>query len=295
MNKAEIKRMTTGIAPTSFVEPKEYLAEVYRALKEQVPQYSYIQFTEDLGFGSCNAMYLVIHGQRPLSAKGAAKICAALGVTGTERRYFIGLVEASRSSRAREKDDVFEKLLSLKAKSLPTQLSRDQLHFYNEWYHAVILELLSLPQASDDPEWLAQALEPSVTVLKVKKSLALLEKLGFIAFDTEKDRWVPAQGVVTTGHEVMGMAIIRYHQQMIELGKAAMTTLDPDQRDMSAITIAFPESKLMELKERIQAFRRDILELSSSQSANDTIIQMNIQMFPVATRLSKGKRHDDQG
>ena len=51
----------------------------------------------------------------------------------------------------------------------------------------------------------------------------------------------------------------------------------------------------MELKERIQAFRRDILELSSSQSANDTIIQMNIQMFPVATRLSKGKRHDDQG
>ena len=288
MNKAEIKRMTAGITPTSFLEPKEYLAEVYRTLKEHVPQYSYIQFTEDLGFGVCNAMYLVIHGQRPLSSKGAAKICAALGITGTERRYFIGLVEVSRSARVREKDDVFEKLLSLKAKSLPTQLSRDQLSFYNDWYHAVILELLSLPQASDKPEWLAQALEPSVTVLKIKKSLALLEKLGFIVFDSEKDRLVPAQGVVSTGHEVMGMAIIRYHQQMIELGKAAMTTLDPDQRDISAITIAFPENKLIELKERIQSFRRDILELSSSQSANDTIIQMNIQMFPVATRPSKG-------
>jgi uncharacterized protein (TIGR02147 family) len=290
--KSDLKRLSASIAPTSFVEPREYLAAVYNALKVAVPQYSYVQFTEDLGFGACNAMYLIIHGHRPLTTKGAAKICSALGMTGTERRYFTGLVEASRPKKGRANDEALEKLMELKAKSLPTDLSRDQLAFYNEWYHSAILELLSLADAKDDPEWLSQALEPSVTVLKVEKSLALLKKLGFIVFDQQKKRWLPAQDLVSTGQEVLGMAIIRYHQQMIELGKAAMIALDPDQRDISAVTIGFPESKLTELKAKIQAFRRELLKISGAQDSNDTIVQVNIQMFPVAMSPTRGKRRD---
>lgn len=292
MQKSDLKRLATKIAPTSYVEPREYLAAVYDALKAASPQYSYVQFTEDLGFGSCNAMYLIIHGQRPLTSKGAAKICSALGVTGTERRYFIGLVEASRTKKGRTNDGALDRLVELKAKSLPTDLSRDQLAFYNNWYHSAILELLSLSHASDDPEWLSQALQPSVTVLKVEKSLELLKKIGFVVFDNHKKRLVPAQEVVSTGQEVIGMAIIRYHQQMIELGKAAMIAQEPDQRDISAVTIAFPESKLAELKDKIQAFRKELLELSAAQSTNDTIVQLNIQMFSVATSPTRGKRHD---
>ena len=292
MQKSDLKRLAIKIAPTSYVEPREYLAAVYDALKAASPQYSYVQFTEDLGFGSCNAMYLIIHGQRPLTSKGAAKICSALGVTGTERRYFIGLVEASRTKKGRTNDGALDRLVELKAKSLPTDLSRDQLAFYNNWYHSAILELLSLSHASDDPEWLSQALQPSVTVLKVERSLELLKKIGFVVFDHHKKRLVPAQEVVSTGQEVIGMAIIRYHQQMIELGKAAMIAQEPDQRDISAVTIAFPEGKLAELKDKIQAFRKELLELSAAQSTNDTIVQLNIQMFSVATSPTRGKRHD---
>jgi uncharacterized protein (TIGR02147 family) len=292
VQKSDLKRLAIKIAPTSYVEPREYLAAVYDALKAASPQYSYVQFTEDLGFGSCNAMYLIIHGQRPLTSKGAAKICSALGVTGTERRYFIGLVEASRTKKGRTNDGALDRLVELKAKSLPTDLSRDQLAFYNNWYHSAILELLSLSHASDDPEWLSQALQPSVTVLKVERSLELLKKIGFVVFDHHKKRLVPAQEVVSTGQEVIGMAIIRYHQQMIELGKAAMIAQEPDQRDISAVTIAFPEGKLAELKDKIQAFRKELLELSAAQSTNDTIVQLNIQMFSVATSPTRGKRHD---
>ena len=294
MQKSEVKRLTAGIAPTSFVEPREYLSAVYSALKAASPQYSYVQFTEDLGFGACNAMYLIIHGHRPLTSKGAAKICVALGITGNERRYFLGLVEASRPKKGRANDQALDKLMELKAKSLPSELSRDQLAFYNEWYHSAILELLSLPHGSDDPAWLSQALQPSVTELKVERSLELLKKIGFVVFDAHKKRLVPAQDVVSTGQEVIGMAIIRYHQQMIELGKAAMLALDSDQRDISAVTMAFPESKLPELKDKIQAFRKELLELSVAQDANDTIVQVNIQMFPVATPPSRGKRHAKQ-
>lgn len=282
VSKQELKHIAARVSPTKFLTAPEYLAALYQEFKSEIGQYSYIKFTEDLGFGACNAMYLIIHGQRTLTVKGAQKIVAALGLTGTDRKYLLKLVEATRLGDPSEREAAFDRLVSLKARALPTKLDRRQLDFYNCWYNAAILELLSLPDAEDGPLWLSTHLMPSVTPLRVKKSLDLLKKLGFIVFDKELRRLVPSRQEVSTGSEVVGLAVIRYHQQMIALAKDALTDVDPDERDISAVTIAVPSERVAELKDMIQRFRRELLDFSSNCQEANEIAQINIQLFPIA-------------
>ena len=292
MSKTEIRRLSGSIDPTKFQDAKEFLSAVYLELKARIPQYSYTRFTEDMGFGACNAMYLIIHGRRPLTLKGAEKLVSALGLTGVGRQYFLQLVKSQRADGASERETVFDRLVALKAKSLPKALDRRQLEFYNDWYNAAILELLSLEQASDDPDWLSSHLMPTVAPLKVKKSLGLLKKLGHLVFDKQRGRLVPSNQELSTGSEVLGLAVIRYHQQMIGLAKGALMDIAPMERDISAVTIGVPAERIDELKEKIRTFRRELLDFSQSCADTDQIVQLNIQLFPIA-RISGGKRHDD--
>ncbi len=290
MSKAEIRRVAEKIAPTSFLDAREYLAAVYQELKQHFGQYSYIRFTEDMGFGACNAMHLIIHGQRPLTSKGAQKIAAALGLTGVGRKYFLKLVAAQQGE---SRDEAFDKLVELKTKALPKALDRRQLEFYNQWYNAAILELLSLPDARDDPAWISGRLMPTVPPTKVANALKLLVKLGHVVQDPAKGRLVPSEAVLTTGNEVLGLAVMRYHQQMIALAKDSLTDVAPLERDISAVTIAIPAARTPELKAKIQAFRKELLEFSKACTGSDEIVQVNIQLFPIARTASRSKLNED--
>ena len=292
MSKTELRRIAAGLTPTSYLSAVDYLAALYQLLKQEIAGYSYVRFTEDLGFGACNAMYLIIHGQRPLTLKGAQKIVTALDLTGVGRKYFLQLVTAQRIDDPSEREAAFAKLVDLKASALPTNLDKRQLEFYNHWYNAAILELLSLPEASDDPAWISAHLMPSVPPTKVAASLDLMKKIGYLVPDETKRRLVPSQVEISTGAEVVGLAVIRYHQQMIALAKDALTDVAPLERDVSAVTIAVPAAKIDELKERIRAFRRDLLEFSRQAQDADRVAQVNIQLFPIARAATRSKRNE---
>ncbi len=291
MSKMVLRQVAAKLQPTKYLTAEAFLGAVYQAAKDQIAGYSYVRFTEDLGFGACNAMYLIIHGTRPLTLKGAQKIVRALDLTGVGRRYFLELVKAQRLGGGAEREQAFEKLVELKTQALPKTLDRRQLEFYNQWYNAAILELLSLEAASDDPEWLSARLMPGVPPKTVEKSLALLVKLGHLVQDKAKRRLVPSNAVVSTGNEVYGLAVIRYHQQMIALAKDALTDVSPLERDISAVTISVPSSRLAELKEKIQSFRKELLEFSNSAKDADEIAQVNIQLFPIGSLTPRSRRH----
>ena len=132
---------------------------------------------------------------------------------------------------------------------------------------------------------------PGVPPKTVEKSLQLLVKLGHLVPDKAKGRLVPTSAVVSTGNEVFGLAVIRYHQQMIALAKDALTDVAPLERDISAVTICVPASRLGELKEKIQSFRKELLEFSQAAEGADEIAQVNIQLFPIASLTPRSRRH----
>lgn len=282
MSKSEFQRLAQQIKPSRFIDYKNYLKELYLHLKQHYGRYSYIKFTEELGLGHCNAMYLIIHGKRPLTLKAAKKIIQSLGIVGVERQYFLKLVEVSKVSDPAERDKAFDALLTVKSRALPRDVDKDHLKFYTEWYHGAILELLGQANASDDPEWLSKKLIPKITPTKAAQSLELLEKIGFLSRNPDNNQLVPSQEHVSTGPEVIGMAVISYHQQMIQLAKESLTRIGPFDRNVSSVTISLSRAQQELLKQRMDEFRREIIGMSEEKGMEKDVMQVNLQMFPLA-------------
>ncbi len=291
MSKSEFHKIALEIKPSRFIDYKNYLKEMYLHAKQHFGRYSYIKFTEELGLGHCNAMYLIIHGKRPLTLKAAKRIVQALGLVGIERQYFLKLVEVSKVTDPAERDKAFDALLQVKSRALPRDIDKDHLKFYTEWYHGAILELLGQRHSSGDPEWLAKTLIPRITPTKAQQSLELLEKIGFVKHDSDTNRLVPSQEHISTGPEVIGMAVISYHQQMIQLAKESLTRIDPFDRNISSVTISLNRAEQELLKQKMDEFRREIIGMSEESAADKDVMQVNLQMFPLA---KTGKEPSDE-
>ncbi len=294
MNKSEIRRVCSAVKPTTFMESASFVKAIFMSLKEHYGRYSYTKFAEDFGFGACNTLYLVAHEQRQLSVKGAQKFITLLAIKGAERRYLLNLVDYESQKDFTKRKLIFDQLISLKAKALPSEIDRKHLEFFSHWYHAAILELLSLEQVSDDPEWISKKLVPAITPKQAEKSIALLKRLGYLVFDEDKKRCVPSRITLSTGAEVYGMAVVTYHQQMIELAKESITTVDPDERDISSVIISTSDTLRSRIKEEIIAFRQKLLELSREDQAGNEINQINIQFFPVTKEIEAVEKESEK-
>jgi len=283
MSKAKLRQCAERLPVTDYPDYRSYLSAIYAAAKAADASYSFTHLSLDLGLGSTNA-HSVIAGRRPLTEKGAEKICAALHLVGVQKRYFLALVRQDRAKSSAEADAAFAERLELKSRVLPTQLDRRQLAFFSNWHNAAILELLRLSEASDDPEWIASALRPAVPVATVRESLALLEELGYVARDTTRGRLYPTEATVTTGNEVWGMAIAAFHRQMLELSLNALDKVAPDERDIGAVTIAVARADFQKMKEEVVALRKRYLKLSEETTDPDAIVQLNVQLFTMTPK-----------
>jgi uncharacterized protein (TIGR02147 family) len=161
------------------------------------------------------------------------------------------------------------------------------LEFFTEWYNVAIYELAFTPYFNDDPKELAGLLTPRIRPEQARKSLELLQRLNLLHKDESSGRLVPKRSRVSTGDEIASLAIIRYHQKMIDLGKESLTSVEASLRDISAISIAIPEEKLPELKKEISALRKKLLSMAEQETNPDAVYQVNFQLFPLSRQKAR--------
>jgi len=255
--KKQIREIVEGLNITIHLDPHSAFASIYEACKQHIPELSYKTFSEWLELGSANAN-LLASGKREMTSKMAERIAESVGLTGDQKKYFVTLASYFRERNATAKNEMYETLMRLRSKQLPSDLFRSQLEFFQNWYNAAIVELLALPHAKDDVAWIMSCLQPKVTASEVKNSLKLLERCGYVTRDPERNnRLVPTKQVYSTGDEVQGMAFYRFHQQMIDLAKLALDEVQHDQREISAITVTCSPEIRQQMKEKIVALRKE--------------------------------------
>lgn len=284
--KTQFSSAIRAVRVTDFVSHKDYLQAIFTVVKAEQRRYSYLQFAEDLGFSKTNVMHLIINGRRPLTSKAGARIIKALNLSGVHKRYFETLVNYANADKSTDRELLFQELLALKNKTLKSALAQNQLEFFQEWFYPVIFEMLRRPDFASDGQWIASQLRPRVRPEQARRALDLLETLGLARYDAEKRRHVPVSQQLTTGAEIASLAVTRYHQRMIDLGKEAVTNIDEQERDISAITICVSAEMAAKIKREVQEFRRKILALADEDPAPDRVHQLNIQFFPVTGKRS---------
>lgn len=283
LTKENLKEIARSLKATDHSDYRDFLSLVYEKAKAQDPSYSYARLSKDLSVGSANA-HGIISGKRSLTVKAAEKICEALGMIGIQRKFFLTLVAQARARTSADRDEVFERQLSLRQRELPNELDRRQLAFFEHWYHAAILELLRLDESESTVEWIADHIRPELPEARVKESLTLLEDLGYIAKDEARGRLFPTDATITTGNEVLSLALMSFHRQMLKLSLEALDTVPREERDISAITVGVSPALQEQFKDEIVALRKRFLQLSAEEKGATEVVQVNFQLFPLIQR-----------
>ena len=276
-----LKNIARNIDVRSHLDIKEFLAALYSAFKSKNKRYSYVEFAADLGFGPTNVIHLVIRGKRPLGLKSAEKIAAALSLSNQRREYFLTLTRYHQARDLLEREELFRQLIAMRQKTIRSEEQRSALHFFSEWYHVAIYEMIALGGFHDDPSWVATHLTPKIRPEQARRSLNLLLGLGLVRRRETDGVYVQTNRRVTTGDEIASLAVVRYHQKMIEIGRESITTMTESNRDISAATFAISRARLDEFKAAVSEFRKKILDLADECTCKDQVFQINIQLFPL--------------
>jgi len=263
----------------AYLDFRAFLRDHYAYQKDRGRGFSYRVFARRAGFSSPNFLKLVIQGERNLSEAMAVRFAEACGLASVDQRYFVTLVHFAQSKNHEEKSVYYRKLLTQKRHQGIGQIEAEQYRYFSQWYLPAIRELSSRPDFRTDPEWISKELWPSVPVADVKRALRTLTALQLLQTDDEGDQ--PKTSLLSTSQETGSVLIAAYHREMVRCAVESIDIIPPAQRDLSALILCLGPEGIAQLKERVQKFRRELLELSVLEKHPQQVVQLNFQLFPL--------------
>ena len=201
--------------------------------------------------------------------------------SGREAKYFETLVRFKKAKSEQENKLLFEKLMAVQRID-PYRLEPAQYEFYREWYHTVVLALLSIVDFRGDYKALAERTQPRISVKQAQESITLLLTLNLIRKEPGGN-FVPTNNVLTTGKSWKSIAVRSFQQQSIRLAMEALERFPASQRDISTVSIAVAQDDLEEIKQVTSEYRRTVLQIASASEKPDRVYQLNVQLFPMST------------
>jgi uncharacterized protein (TIGR02147 family) len=272
--------------PARFTDYREYLRALIAHLKATRPQFSYRWFSMRAGFSSPNFLKLVAEGERNLSLASVEKFARGLGLDEEEREVFELLVRLDQAENDEERNRVFARLRRFQARV--RTLEADQYDLYSDWHAVVLRELVGLGRfAEEDAATLAKRLRPAVPAAQVKKAIALLERLGMLARGAD-GLLRQAERKVSTGSEVVSLAVRNFHRSMLSLASRALDATPREERHISALTVPLTRGQYETVQARIAAFRRELLELLDEEADGPRAVhQIQFIVFPVSEEISE--------
>lgn len=269
-----------------YMDYREYLRDWYQGTKARYPSYSLRVFAKRAGFRSHNFLKMVMQGKRNLTEQSIRKFIKGLRLTPKEADYFATLVAYNQASDSEGRQLYYEHLLQAQELSHVKKLAQEQYDYYGSWHHTAVRELVSHPAFKEDPRWIAGRLSPPITPAQAQESLDLLQKLGMVERD-RSGRLRQTDKLLTTGPEVHSQKVAQYHRLIMDLAKSAIERFPRNSRDISCLTLGISQKMLPILKRRIQLFREEVMRLISTDRETDTVIQFNLQFFPLTTLESQ--------
>lgn len=266
-----------------FLDYREFLRSHYCYSKGTRAGFSFRHFSQKAGLGSSNFYKLVMDGDRGLSEKGAQKFSKALKLNKQETDFFMNLVRFDQAKDHDEKNRVYQKLLRNKKYQQVQPLAKESYNYYSRWYHPVVRELITSSLFDGDYFSLGKIIEPSLSEAEVKDSVELLLDLGLIK-QIDEERFITTDSLVTTGPEAQSLVLMSYHKELLSLVRNQIEKVPSSKRDISALTLGVKKEKLLELKTRVQKFRKEIMELVSDQNDPDVVVLLSLQLMPLAER-----------
>lgn len=209
---------------TSDESVQQILLNEFRRRVQLNSRYSLRAFAKTLGLSS-GALSEILNQRRPVSAKAAAKISKALGLTTTESKPL-----------AR------------------TKLDEDTFQLIADWYHFAILNLLDCEGFRWNATYIAKRL--AITNAQARLAMELLLRVGLVHM--KDGRVVGAKDYVLSPSGVPSNAVRSYHRQILDKAVNALELHSVNEREFNGVGIALDPKRLPQLKREISDFIDDL-------------------------------------
>lgn len=236
-----------------------------------------------LGLPRTRSYYNDIVKGKKLSSRMIPKFVEVLGLSKKEARYFETLVNLDQAKTATERNAFFEELLKQHPDSHRI-LNEDAYEYYNHWYNSVLFTALEVVDVSDDLEPIQKLIFPKVSVGTLKRSLELLERLGFVR-KNEKGFWKSCRESVSSGAYNNSDLVRQYQLQCFELSKQALLANNDNPSDMGTFTFSVSDDAFKAIAKEIQGMKARVRKIIAQDRKKATgVHQLNIHLF---TNLKK--------
>lgn len=266
-----------------FTNFRKYLDEYQAARVQTDPDFTRAGACALLGLPKTRSYYNDIVKGKKLSTRMIPKFVEVLGLNKKEARYFETMVNMEQAKTATERNVFFEDLLKQHPDSHRI-LNEDAYEYYNHWYNSVLFTALEVVDVSDDLEPIQKLISPKVSVGTLKRSLELLERLGFVR-KNENGFWKSCRDSVSSGAYNNSDLVRQYQLQCFELSKQALLANDERSSDMATFTFSVSDDAFRAIAKEIHGLKarvRKIIMLDKKKATG--VHQLNLHLF---TNLKK--------
>lgn len=273
----------------NFQDYRKYLRSVLEDRMQHNPRYSLRAFARDLELSS-SRLSDVLKGHKGLSVDSGTAIANRLGLGLIETRYFCDLITAQHARTPSARIIASTRIQGATAMADYKILKDDEFSVIAQWYHLAILELLK-PEAKDlTTDVIAHRL--GINKLLVEEAVDRMERLELIERTAQGLLLRSVKGVVTSD-KIPSEAIRSHHQQVLGKAGEALSNQPLTERDFTSMTVAFDRRLVPEVKNLIERFKSDFLNLVESMQADkQDVYALGIQLFnltPAPQKLVKEK------
>jgi uncharacterized protein (TIGR02147 family) len=289
--------MSSAVAKTEIIpsaKPDVYAFHDYREFLRTLLQY--LKQTQRLSTrkiarqsGVAESYFsMIISGERKLSTEQLEKLAPILGLDRSEISYLEHLVEIDEAEDSEERFEALKKIQRFHGYQNLNPQEIETYRYLEHWYHVAIREMSVVPGFQAEPKWIQKALRYKVGLPEIKAALDFLIDHGFLT--RMPDGKVVSSGkLVQCKTGVLKPALIKFHDEMLQLAITSLTEVPNTERNVSAFTSGIPLEKMEEARAILDEARRKIVELTTTTQgpAKDTIYHFAFLAFPLTNKLGE--------
>jgi uncharacterized protein (TIGR02147 family) len=263
-----------------------FLADCYEDRKAKDPECTYRAFAAEAGFANPGFFNDVVKGRRKLSKDAVAKMIKAFGLSATEAAYFELLVQYGQTRDDNKRADIYKNILSRRNRSSFTRLNPLLAKYYQDYRYPLVRCAIEASGFKGDYGRLAEFIDPPLQTAVVIKIVRDLCEWGLVEQQAD-GRYALTQKLIEPP-DTLRHLVRELNGEWIKHAYAALRRLPPDKRDISSLLVTVSDENYRLIQKKIQDLRDEIFAIARDDTNPQTVMQLNIQLFPRSQNLGRG-------
>ena len=268
-----------------------FLKEYYLSQKKKVPSYSYAAFAKQVGLSSSAHIQLIISGKRNITVHNIHRMAEALSLPKRELEYFEALVHENQAESPTEKKFYQERLRELRLEK-PSSSARLKISFLLS--KGILPALLLSVEGKDLATASRSGDRFGYTHQETERILEQLMKEGII-FLSAAETGQTARIRLSQRHLILhdkrnqSQAQKSYLAEQLHLSAQAFQRMYEKEAKFFAHTFTIRPVDLERYISEVKGVIERLTRLSDEE-AGDTVMQLNMQLFPYEKKLLGAER-----